>query len=471
MPRIYFDTNIYSNLKANRQPVYQELNRLLAIYGSRLSFYFSCAHIRDKRKDHTDHKFDDFDFMENYTSDNYLAYDPLAKMPGFYLATPRMVFDDDDPAELDLLKNFFDVGPDDSPEITMMKGMIKALYGNIPVPQPGPELDQLPPDQRKLYEALFPTDRSNMSLFNVVENMSNYTRDLFMNSELYKQLRTTLDGTMNNGKATLNGEVNFNEAFKDTQLKKTFIDFIRDNMHHPNKDEIPFYDFYPVAYQMLDSLGVDKDKISAKNSLVNIQNDALHSYFAHYCDIFVTEDYGTIKKTKALYELLEIGSQVVTPAEFNALLPELLMELPDDRAWFFQKLLYDLQNSERREAVEVDGLTCQRLDKNHRYLDHFDVIIEVFGPTHRQIILCKGNVHLLSDASFSEQAKIIEAAFAVFGKDIDNHGSFVYQDIQQRERTLQPRKWVIDGATIELKYESLIKKFALVINLPDPVID
>lgn len=380
MPRIYFDTNVYSNLRINQLPVYQEANHLLQLYQHRLSFYFSAAHIRDKRKDHTSHKFADFTFMEKIVGDNYLAYDPIEKRPGSYLANPLMVFEDDDKDEMNGLLNFFDPSPGDSPELTFVKDFIRSTFSAIPVPESGLDMSQISEAQRKFHESIIPKDRDNVTMFHIMENMAVMIRQLFLDSELYKQLRSTLDGTFNNGKVTLNGEVDFNEALKETSLQKTFIEFIKGNMHHSNKDEIPFYDFYQVAYQMLDSLGIDKDKITGKNSLANIHNDSLHSYFAHYCDVFVTDDKATAKKTRALYQLFQIDTKVVTTDEFNLLVPELLLEFRDDKEWFFQKLHYDLTNAERGEPFVENGLVCQRLDRNHRYLDFFDVIVEVTGP-------------------------------------------------------------------------------------------
>lgn len=467
MPRIYFDTNVYSNLRADKAEVYRDANQLLNLYQNRLSFYFSTAHIRDKRKDQTTYKFDDFAFMEKIVRDNYLAYDPIEKIPGFYLATPTMVFEDDDKDDLNGLLNFFDHSPDDQPEMVFLKSFLKSTFSAMPVPDSELDISQIPENQRKFHESILPANRQNLTMFDVMENMAKMTRQLFFDSELYKQLRNTLDGTMNNGKVTLNGEVDFNEAFKETHLQKTFLEVIKENMHHPNKEEIPFYDFYQVAYQMLDSLGIDKDKITEKNSLTNIHNDALHSYFAHYCDLFVTDDKATAKKTKALYQLFEIDTKVVTTNEFNQLVPELLLEFRDHKDWFFQKLNYDLTHAERDAPFVENDIVCQRLKRNHRYLDFFDVVVLLTGSTTYQIALCKGYSHALSEPSFSERARIVSASIFAFGVDIENKGDYIYQDVEKRQFDNACRKWMFDKITIELKNFDLLKKYVLLITIPE----
>ena len=222
-----------------------------------------------------------------------------------------------------------------------------------------------------------------------------------------------------------------------------------------------------VAYQMLDSLGIDKDKISEKNTLSNVHSDGMHSYFASYCDVFVTDDKATMRKTKALYKLFEIDSNVVNIDGFNQLLPNLLMEFEDDQQWFFQKLIYDLNNAERSEPFIVGDLTSYRLVRNHRYLDFFDTILEVAGPSFRDIVIFKGDVHSLSEPSFSECAKIISCAIHVFGLDLDKRGQFDYRNNKEKPAECMERTWKVDGIAIELKQYVPINKYALVITLPD----
>jgi len=106
MPRICFDTNIFSGLLSLREQRFIHLNELLADKKERLSFYFSHAHIMDKLKDPSEHKFADFDFIESYTKDNHLSYYLLSKRTHQYLATPLMVYEDNKNGGYSL-KNFF----------------------------------------------------------------------------------------------------------------------------------------------------------------------------------------------------------------------------------------------------------------------------------------------------------------------------------------------------------------------------
>jgi len=92
MKRVYFDSNVFNKLRRNELPEYKKLNELIARYKNNFSFFFSCAHIRDKEKDESSIKFQDFIFMESLTSDNYITYDAEEKRPYHYLATPKMAY-------------------------------------------------------------------------------------------------------------------------------------------------------------------------------------------------------------------------------------------------------------------------------------------------------------------------------------------------------------------------------------------
>jgi hypothetical protein len=96
MARIYFDSNVFSNLRKAEQAKYIVLKDAIKRYRNNLLFIFSHAHIRDKINDDSDFKFADFEFMKTLVEDNYLSYHALNKNTCFYLANPLEVFQDND---------------------------------------------------------------------------------------------------------------------------------------------------------------------------------------------------------------------------------------------------------------------------------------------------------------------------------------------------------------------------------------
>lgn len=469
MPRIYFDTNVFSNLKSAKDERFKDLVLLLQKYGQRLSFYFSYAHIRDKHKDVTDHKFADFEYMKTIVGDNYLAYHPIDKKTSFYLATPRMVFDDNPLNDMNSLPSLFEPAEEEDDLTKSHKAIIKGLFSAIPMPQSSMSYESLPEDQQKLMAQMFPVDKENPTFFDLVKNMADFTSKIFIDSNLYKNLRKMIDEGINNGKLKLNDELDFNEMLKDTTIQKTFIDFIKDNIHFKDKDNIPFYDFYQCAYSMLDALGIDKDKITPKNTFTNLHIDGMHSYFAQYCDYFVTDDNTTTRKSTALYQLFNIETAVVSVEEFKLILPELLNDYDSDENldWVLTKIIYDLQNSDRNESFVIEDKSIASLKRNHRYLDFFDTVLEVTGPSSYEVVIIKSPSNDLSEPSFSEQAIIIDKALFAFGEDIDGAGRFNYQAYKTIHPEPTERHWKIGNKTIELKNYSILGKYALVITLPE----
>lgn len=465
MPRIYFDTNVFSNLRNNKEEKFRQLNQLLEVYKDRLSFFFSYAHIRDKRKDLTNIKFEDFSFMETLVHDNYLAYHPLEKYTSFYLATPLMVYNDNPEDDLKNLLDFFELREEDDDAIRTMKVLIKSLYSAIPLTIHTTDIKSLPQNQQQLMTDLLGEDKPERTFFDLMTNMSTFTRRLFKESNLYKELRNMIYDGINKGTMTLNSDLDFNQALKNTPVKKTFLEFIHNSLSRIGETEVPFYDFYLSAYNMLDAFGINKDKVTNKNTPDNIMTDGMHTYFGQYCDYLVTDDVTITVKANAMYKLFNFRTQVLSVDEFIKTLPDMLINWPEDNDWFKRKLVYDLQNSERLEPIEIEGITMKRLARNYLYFEFFDTVFEVNSNNASQIVICKSDSNELSEPNFFEVSQIIERALIIFGDDIDRKQSFDHHSYKKDQQHLAERRWQFDNLEIELTQFALINKYALVITL------
>ena len=126
MARIYFDSNVFSNLRNRNQEKFIALSEAIAKYKDNLVFFFSHAHIRDKTNDTTNFKFEDFEYMKTLVGNNYLSYHALEKRTSYYLATPKEVFEDED-ALLDV--NFVMGG-----SYKQLRSLIESGGRDLPVP-------------------------------------------------------------------------------------------------------------------------------------------------------------------------------------------------------------------------------------------------------------------------------------------------------------------------------------------------
>ncbi len=440
MPRIYLDSNVFSNLKSNKTSTFQALNKCIELYTNNLSFFFSHAHIRDKKKDTTDFKFEDFAFMEKIVGDNYICYHGLKKNTSFYLATPKMVYDDEDlEGENDILLDFWKEKASDEPLLGAMKSILKRLFSNVNL-QTDIKTDSISEDDKKLLEKLVPIEENGEINFGkLLTHFSNFQHQLLTDSETYKELRSHIDKSINAGKLlTVDGDYDFNEGLKDSIVKKSFIQFVEDSCKSEGKDEILVYDFYLKSYASLDLLGISKDTLSKKNRFSNLFNDGLHSYYARYCDFFVSDDSQTIRKTKALYNLYGVDTQVVNSVEFLSIITKIGNSSEDHLIHFFEKLAKDIKEMVIVDSKEIDEGLVSQAYLELPYLNTFDELLELTNDDGRHFYLSKLEKHPLSQPNFREMGQIINRCIALFGTDLSQAGTF---DFEKEVKEIDDNSW------------------------------
>ena len=467
MPRIYFDTNVFSNLRSNSNPLYQEFNNLIRQYKNNLNIFFSIAHIRDKKKDKTDFKFLDFSFMEELVVDNYLGYDPIEKRSSFYLATPQMVFNDETGEELDFT-NLFKPKADDDEFTISYKKTITTILSSIKIPYDNTHIDKLSDKQKASIAHIMPNP--NSSLMDFANLLMKLTTDMFSDNTTYKDLRSAIDEGLNSGLITLkNKDGDLNQIFENSSLKKTFVNYVKDSMHYTDKNEIPYYNFYLQSYNTLDMLSVDKDKLTDKNSYSNIFNDGLHSYFARYCDYLISDDKSFKAKTQALYKTYGVNTEILSTEDFIKILPAIGSNTEIDINHFWAKLEYDLQHGGLQEpTILEDGTNLTRVEKHHLYFNFFDMMFVIKNSTYNEIALCKSESNSLSEPSFREEGMILNKIINLFGNDIDSFGYFNLETHRGEERNSDfIRKWDLGKLQLNLSNHKIIDKFSLTIVFPN----
>jgi hypothetical protein len=469
MSRIYLDTNVYSNLRSSTSPLYKHLNESLSSCKANLTFIFSPAHIRDKRKDSSDHKFLDFAFIESFAQDNHISYHALEKCPNFYLATPQMVYDDDsDDITLDSVLNQFKVDPNETDEINTSRALLRSIL-DTPLSLTIKVSEIKSPEHRDFLSKMIPLDKPDATLMDILEKQASFYNELVTQSQSYKDLRKIIDDGINKGKYTLSDDANldFNESLKDSVLQKTFIEFVKDSTRKNNNDQTEYYDFYLQAYNLLDLLGIKKEKVTKKNAFPNLFNDGLHSYYARYCDFFVTADEILRLKSKALYSLFECGTQVLSAEEFISKLPGIGQTTDDSIFTFFEKISKDIKEAVRTDThVDEDGREQSVLLTTNTYFNFFDCVFEVKEHGYNHYFLRKRPHHLLSLPNFREQAKILDRCLSVLDIDAEGKGSFDFdsevKDI--RNNSWSGRLWKIGTLIISLKRHEGLQEFCIVIS-------
>ena len=158
----------------------------------------------------------------------------------------------------------------------------------------------------------------NFSLEKIYNNQMTFQTKLENNQKIYKYLRGIVKENVN---LFLNGKYNRDILLKEkifvrNDCEMTFNEFIDSNMiiQTDNDDDKYYYKFL-LGYSILNLLGIDNEK-NRNAKFKNTFNDGLHSYYASFCDVLVTDDSTMRDKASIMYELFKIRTKIINSKSF-----------------------------------------------------------------------------------------------------------------------------------------------------------
>lgn len=100
----------------------------------------------------------------------------------------------------------------------------------------------------------------------------------------------------------------------DKKLKLTGQDFTFDKLIdlsiEQSKGVNNRYNRTTIAFELLDVFGFYKDKFTEKSNYARLW-DSIHTYYASYCDYFITNDKNTRQKASVVYHLNNINTKIL----------------------------------------------------------------------------------------------------------------------------------------------------------------
>ena len=101
--------------------------------------------------------------------------------------------------------------------------------------------------------------------------------------------------------------------FDGTDFGQRMRECIQDLLYEETEDreKLIFTLFMNLVF-----LGFSKDKITDRHGFINLVADATHCFYASNCDIFVTEDDKTRKKSAAVFKYLQLSTKILSMVEF-----------------------------------------------------------------------------------------------------------------------------------------------------------
>jgi len=241
----------------------------------------------------------------------------------------------------------------------------------------------------------------------------------------------------------------FNKNNSNTALKSTMIKFTS-------------------YYLMLDMTGFHSDKMSVKNSPTNTMTDAMHSYYAAYCDYLITLDRKMAFKSKAMYDKFGIETNVCTPDEFveevqtNHVNYNIMADL-------LQEVLHNFRDESCfiAEIINHDFLDKQiLLFKPHkRIFDYFNFQYIILGSNDRLTFnLRHVGKNLSKFITYSEATIIVNKFHRLLGADLYNRVLYTPQVDNEDLLNIQ-RYWVYEGFYIVLSFDELENSIQITIDL------
>ncbi|MEO7990980.1 MAG: hypothetical protein ABI663_15640 [Chryseolinea sp.] len=471
MERIYFDKQIFSFLFKDNDPVYQ--NFLVELYNNKQNFLYcySRGHLLDLKNDKTEIKYKELEFIETLVGDNYISYNAVAKKTSCYLATPKEVFkdieeEDDDPISFN---NLFDDLDLDSATEEQREQITRAkeIFTNQKFDFGFSNLSELSDELKGPLGKMLPIGKSSMTLMEWTEYFMESLKSMEEDKSVYKGLRNVVDQHINNGKFVVDFDtIDFNDDLKNSVLKKSFTEYVNGNLNPNGNKEVTDYDFFLNAYFTLDVLGISKEP-SKNVKFRNVINDSYHSYYGAFCDYVVSDDLGFLKKSRALYRLLDIRTKIFHVDEFIRSFNLLSKSIECDLDSFFKLLDNDLRNGiviNSKPSIKYNRHTTT-IKPYHQYLGYFNRIDSMKEDNQDLVYLYRSTKNYSYFNFYREYEGVINKAIALFGSDFEFKSWYRWpeENDEIEKGTWKGRFWKFDNLTLQLDINEGTEKIGLLV--------
>jgi len=434
--RIYLDTCILQDLKNESDK--DLLNSIIQSKGE-LIYCFSEAHLYDLARDKTDEKFADMQFMEHIVDYNCSYYDKRILVDNFTPIEYYNRFDwTNDTSANELITSL-------SEEDDIFGGHLKSMLSLIPLNFKDliPE-NQLPVDMpQNLMDMLLKP--SNMYEFMLA--MTDYSDTLSAEQKKFKEQLQYLHKNQIINHLNLIGIEGYDGKTITDKEKfiNSYADYYLKNTNGKGKYR---YDLFTDMYSGLEFFGFVQGK-PKKQKMMNMLNDSKHAFFGGFCDIVVSKDEDFINKTKFMYNLHEIDTQVFNRVEFTNFLhnrvsnknfSDLITELKQEKTQ--ENIIYEINENEQHAI-------CRRLCDT--YYGYFNALI---NHSNGHIYFTKENNLFGTGTLVKEISFCVNQLIKEFGVDYYSKGEWVTNELEKdSEKEWQGRTWLLNNnIVVNLKF-------------------
>ena len=98
----------------------------------------------------------------------------------------------------------------------------------------------------------------------------------------------------------------------ESLTNQSFLQLVENGIKmHPDHKKMGLNNTVGAVFELLDMIGYWKDRVTNTSNYAR-QWDSDHAFHAMYCDYFISDDYRTRQKTKVVYKLYDIDTQVIS---------------------------------------------------------------------------------------------------------------------------------------------------------------
>jgi hypothetical protein len=446
MISVYFDSQIFRYLKnKDKYPgildTISNLEKCLQENRSKFLFFYSHAHLLDLDNDLSDKKYDDLNFIENIVDDNYLCHTTENKTH-YYLFKPNkayqnMVQDKFDGSNLDI-REIFSLDKlneiyDNNPPKEIVESL--NLIENITLSDLIPNINVIPTELKETLSKFLPLSNPNIPFLDYINTVSALNVNFQEDISIYKDLRNLISNKTNGAVTSLDlDSFDFVMEMKDTKIEKHFLDFVKDSVH---KKDYTQFDLHYQCYFHLDLLGLETDK---KVKTKNILHDAHHSFYASYCDIFVSDDAQIKLKSKIVNKLFDIETKILSIEEFINFVNEYSKkENKNERTLFLEMMDIIISNKVRKVLNPFPGRRVRIFDNDILLFDYFNEIRLIEEGKSKYVVYRHEikNYHG-ANADFKVIEAVVNKAIRLFGLDEEQFGNFSFKE---ERKEINEDKW------------------------------
>lgn len=452
MIKVYIDWNVMSGMKNGN---FSELEEIFK-NKEKFRLMYSTSHIGDilasNRDDQEQQNLiqQDLDFITSLTDNLCLANS--GKEVYFDYLQPRELFEDQkesnkltDGLSIDSL---FDSNLNDKNE--SLKQIIELTKDQLKSIDLAPAFKDIykTPEGAEVMNKLFPGLEDDLSMSGFFKSFGLMFENL-NEKEGMKDLRTLVQSIGVNSSHFKPNKNPF-ELIETAYKKNGLIDF-RDNYIQKGKKAPVWFDEITNEYILLDLHGFNSDKIKVndkeKNTFRNTTEDASHSAFATLSDFYITNDIKNLKKTKAVYEKLEIFTKVLKPNEFVEYYKtyldfnSVLDHFESISIALGQRDLFHLE-------FDDEKLTSLTQFSNYYFFNFFNKIILSLSKVEENrggFVLCKDLPSKHFQIAFVDVEKLVKTFVENYG--VDNNGKGYLRKEEFIEGNWEGRYW-----SLELNY-------------------